>query len=594
MPSSSPPVRNRRSHRRRGLPRRSRRRLVGLIVIFAVAFSLITWRLVSIQAIGNARYRSISRDAIQPVILSGVRGSILASNGNEMALTEMRPDIFADPTEITDAAGDAVRLAAVLGISAFRLQAELTASTSNVVLVAVATATEVRKVSELKMGGVGVRELPRRYYPDGGLALPIIGTVDAAGNGVGGMEQNYDSILRATPGALIESVDTDGRPIAGTVTHDVPAVNGDDILTTIDPALQYQVEQILPPAIESARAASGVILVMSTATGAILAAANMVAGRHGAEQAPNAFCFTHAYAPGSVGKIITVSAGLAQHKITPATKLSIPDVYDVAGDPIHDDSPEPAGTKLSPMGILAQSSNIGATKVAQRLGPDEQYRYLKAYGFTARTDIQFPGETAGFVRTPDRYYGTTLATVAYGDGYAVSAVQMISAVNAVANRGLYVAPRLVTATVDAEGREHLVKTPKPRRVIPAWVAAEMTPMLEQVVSSGTGTIARIRGYAVAGKTGTAARYSREGEVIPESYASSFAGYAPATKPAFTVLVVIDDTARFAASAAAPVFQKVMKAARVDEGVPCAGRPPAPPHGALPIVNGQPEASLLGQ
>ncbi len=586
------PRRTRPAHRRTGLSRRSRKRLFGLLGVFGVAFSLIAYRLVSIQAFDNSGYQQVSDTPVRTVVLPGLRGSILASNGNELALSEMRPTIFADPGEITDAATEAVKLAPVLGQSAFKLQAELTAKTTYVALVTGATNAMGTAVTNLGLAGIGTKDEPIRYYPDGSLAGPIIGQVNAAGQGVGGLEQGYNSVLAGRSGKLTESVDPQGRPIAGSITANDPAVNGSDILSTIDQPLEYQTEQILAKALTAAGGKDAVAIVEDTKTGAILAAANMVAGRHGAVQAASGLAFTQVYEPGSVSKIITMSAGLALGKINPSSKIPIPYPYYVAGTAFHDDAPHPF-EQLKPMGILTQSSNIGAIHVAQRIGPDALYRYLSSYGLTQKTDINFPGESQGLVPTPSKFSGTTLATLSFGQGYGVTAAQMVSAVNTVANGGEYVAPKLVSATVGADGRQRLVSTPKPHRVVPTSVVKKLTPMLEQVVSNGTGTAAKIPGYAVAGKTGTA-NFAAHGGYVQNRYVSSFAGYAPAQKPAITALVVIDNTAGYGATAAAPAFSQIVKDALVDKGVPSAGKQPAPNINSVPIIGGQPQKAYLGQ
>jgi cell division protein FtsI (penicillin-binding protein 3) len=294
--------------------------------------------------------------------------------------------------------------------------------------------------------------------------------------------------------------------------------------------------------------------------------------------------FTQAYNPGSVAKIITVAAGLALHKITPKSVISTPSSLDFDGIQLGDDG-LPASS-MTPTGVLAQSSDTGAANIAAMFGPEEQYHYLQAFGVTTKTDIDWPGESPGIVPVPANYTATTLPTVAYGDGYSSTAMQMISAVNAIANGGVYVAPKLVSAIVNGQDKERVLSSPAPHRVVPARVAREMTPMLEQVVSSGTGTGAKIPGYAVAGKTGTAATYNANGTVNNSINDSSFVGYAPAEKPTLTTLVVMYHTPLYGAQASAPVFQTVMKDALIDMEVPADGTQPASTSNAYPIIDGQ--------
>jgi cell division protein FtsI (penicillin-binding protein 3) len=554
-----------------------------LLAVFLLVFGLITWKLVSIQVFGKD-YRKIGTASVTPVTLQGLRGSILAYNGDEMALTEMRETIFADPTEITDPAVEAGKLAGVLGVSAFTVESEITEKTTHVVLRAGASPTLADKVTALDLDGIGIDQAPQRYYPDNELASPLLGDINAAGQGVGGIEQYENGVLDGKNGELVEQVDPEGQPIAGTVTKDVPAENGENVLTTINPALQYQAEQALKTGIHTSKSEGGVVIVMDTKTGAVLACANMVADGKRVVQAQSVSAFTQTYNPGSVAKIITVAAGLALHKITPSSVISTPADLDFDGIELGDDGLPTSS--MTPTGVLAQSSDTGAANIAAMFGAQEQYDYLKAFGVTAKTDINWPGESPGLVLTPSEYTDTTLPTVAYGDGYSSTAMQMISAVNTIANGGVYVAPKLVSAIVNAKDQERLVSTPAPHRVVPAWVTREMTPMLEQVVSSGTGTGAQIAGYAVAGKTGTAATYNANGSVNNSINDSSFVGYAPAKNPTLTTLVVMYHTSLYGAQASAPVFQTVMKDGLIDLNVPSDGTQPAPVSTAYPIIDGQ--------
>jgi cell division protein FtsI/penicillin-binding protein 2 len=558
-----------------------------MLAVFVLVFSLITYKLVSIQVFGNA-YRKVSTATQQTVVLPGLRGSILAENGDELALTEMRETIFADPNEITDPALEAGRLAGVLDESAFKVEAELGEKTTYVALRTGASPTLGDKVTKLALAGIGVKDEPIRYDPDGLLASPLIGEVNAAGTGVGGIEQSDNSALEGKDGVLVEQVDPEGRPIAGTVSKDVPAQDGQNVLTTIDPALQYQAEQALKAGIKSAKAQGGVAIVMDTKTGQILACANLVVDHKKVVQAPSVTALTSIYDPGSVAKIITVATGLALHKITPKSIISTPSELYFDGIELGDDG-IPASS-MTPTGVLAQSSDLGAANIAARFGADKQYAYMKAFGVTTPTDINWPGQSGGRAPTPSQYEATTLPTVAYGDGYAATAMQMVAAANTIANGGVYVPPKLISAIVTSQNKEQVVRTPAEHRVVPSWVASEMTPMLEQVVSSGTGTAAQIPGYAVAGKTGTAATYNSNGSVNNTINDSSFVGYAPAQKPDLTALVVMYDTDAYGAAASAPVFQSIMKDALIDEAVPSDGPQAASTNNAYPIIDGQADTS----
>jgi cell division protein FtsI (penicillin-binding protein 3) len=296
-------------------------------------------------------------------------------------------------------------------------------------------------------------------------------------------------------------------------------------------------------------------------------------------ESASADAFTKVYEPGSVEKLITVSAALATGTVTPGEMFTIPNAYPVDGISIHD--AENHGTeRLSLTGIVAQSSNIGAAQIVQRLGARALYRYLNLFGLGVPTAVRFPAQSSGLIPPLAGISPVRLATMAYGEGIAVTAAQMISAYNAIANGGVYVPPHLVKAFVGPDGHEHLARQPRPHRVVPKSVADEMTSILEQVVSAGTGTPAQVAGYAVAGKTGTAQLDGPHGYVAGRTVAS-FAGFAPAQHPAITVMVVIDNTSDYGAQAAAPAFAAIARDALTDLRIPPYGpQPPASP-AALP-------------
>ncbi len=580
--------------------------MFGLLAAFGVVFALITYKLVSIQGLSSSRLQQITDAYVVHDVLPDLRGSILASNGDELALSEMRPTIFADPGEITAAAGldrrsvpaqrayEAGRLARVLHMSTSRLESDFAERTTYVPLATDQSEVVGATVTKLGLPGVGAASEPVRFHPDDQLASALIGGVDSNG-GYSGLEHAYNKVLSGTPGKLVESVDQQYQPVPGSVTEDRPAVNGDDVLTTINEALQYQTEQALAQAVRASHAKGGTAIVMDTRTGDLLAVASVASSspRGPVHEAPSAEAFTNVYEPGSVAKVVTLSAALAQHTITPSTEVTVPNSYLAGGTMFHD--AEVHQTELlTPMGILSQSSNIGAIQVGQGLGARRLYHYEQAYGLTARTAVAFPGESSGLVTSLPHFSGTTLPTMAFGEANAVTAAQMIAAVNTVAHGGVYVSPRLVTATVGPRGTEQVIPVPTPRRVIPTSVAREVTGMLEQVVSSGTGTSAKIGSYAVAGKTGTANVLNSGGSgYVSGRYVSSFAGFAPAQRPAVTAMVVIDNTPQYGAQASAPAFSQITRDALIDLGIAPAGAQPAPDASSVPVVNGQPETSLLG-
>jgi cell division protein FtsI (penicillin-binding protein 3) len=587
------PNRPRAAHRRSGLSRTSRRRLVGILAVFAAAFTLIAGKLVSIQGIGSRAYEQVSvEQSVRTITLPALRGSILASNGNELALSEMRDLVFADPREITDAGSEAATLAPLLHLSAATIARQMGEATTYVVLDPGVSQTLGDKVENLGLPGVGVNQDPVRYYPADGLAAAVVGGMNDNGP-TSGLELGYNGVLTGHDGEVVESVDPSGRPVPGTVTRDVPAVNGDDVLTTIDEPLQYQAEQALAKAIETSHGTSGTAIVEQTHTGRLLAVANLVSNGRGAPatQSPEALAFTRVYEPGSVAKIVTISGALTDGVITDRSVLDIPSTLTINGTVFHDAESHP-NERLSITGILAQSSNIGASEIAERMGPAALFHFEEAFGLTRATPIDFPGQSAGLITPLSQFNGTTLPTLAFGEDDAFTAVQMVSAVNTVANGGVYVPPRLVSAIVGPNGRDHPVAEPTPHRVVPATVASEVATMLEQVVSNGTGVAAQVPGYTVSGKTGTSDSLKPGGGYYLSYNTSSFAGFLPSQDPQLSILVVVDHTPFYGAQAAAPAFATIAHDAVVDLRIPSDGPQPRPSLSAVPVVNGRPQLSSM--
>jgi cell division protein FtsI (penicillin-binding protein 3) len=599
-------------------------------------------RLLFVQGIDAAWYqKAASSEYVHEISFLGERGAILDRNGDELAMSVPMTTIVADPYLVTNPRSEAMRLTGLLGIPVATLMPELTEASGFVYLahtVPDAVASRVQKVVP-DLPGIYTIQEPKRFYPAGQLAAPLLGTVGTDGGGLAGLEYKYNSLLEGKPGKLIEDTDPAGGQIPGGLEEYQAPVRGDDLVLSIDEPLQYDTEQALARAIVAAQAQSGMALIMDRRTGDLLAVAELTiptaaepgtlqeppalpvwyvppsdgspgTGRPDVAKAqpvesPTASAFTTVYEPGSVEKLVTISAALASGSITPTEYFSVPDVYDVAGTAISDAWDHPT-LDWTASNILAHSSDIGTVEIAQKMGLRELFHYVYAYGMGDKTDVGFPGESAGIIPGPSQWSGTTIATVPYGQGLAVTAVQMLDAYNTIANGGVFVAPRLVDGYVDAQGREHLFPSERQRRVVSPFIAAEMTSMLEGVVTVGTGSAASLEPYTVAGKTGTALVPSSTGGYIANDFVSSFAGFVPAEDPAITAMVVVEGTHQYGAEASAPVFAMIARDALQELGVPphkpqlpMAGVPQATPYGgegeaaggALPGLTGTPDVQV---
>jgi cell division protein FtsI (penicillin-binding protein 3) len=562
-----------------------------MLALMALAFGAIAVRLAYIQGVSAGRYAAMGRlQRIRSVTLNGERGTIFDRNGQPLALSTGQTTFWANPHLVSDPRMEAQALAPVLGLTPADLQERLSSDAGFVYLARKVDDPTAAKVKALHLDGVFDIQEPKRFDPSGDLAAPLLGLVGTDNTGLSGLEQKYDTMLSGHPGKLIAESDPRGSPIPGGLQQYSPASRGQDLVLTLDESLQYQTEQALAGEIVAARAKGGMALVMDSRSGELLAAANLVtppAADPGAPwpepvPAPSATTFTNVYEPGSVNKLITVSAALQEGVVRPGDRFSIPNTIQVGDTTFHEAEDHPV-ENWSVTDIVANSSNVGAITIGEKLGKDRLDHYLRAFGFGRQTDLRFPGESPGLVLDPSHWYSTSIGTVPIGQGISVTAVQMLAAYNTIANGGVYVSPKLVKATIDGKGRSHPTPASARRRVVSPAVAADMTTMLDEVVRVGTGTAAQIDGYAVAGKTGTARKVAPGGRgYLLGAYMSSFAGFVPAEKPALTGIVILDEpTPIFGGLVAAPVFASVARYGLREFRIP--PQAPVPPPFGVPLA-----------
>jgi cell division protein FtsI (penicillin-binding protein 3) len=589
------------------LGRRSRALRLALVVIFLA----MVVQLINVQEFSHHHYATLSTSELtQSVSVPAVRGGIYDRNGEVLAESVTKQTVVADPLLITHPGATADALAPVLGLGRAKLRAQLTEHSGFVYLAHRVPDTEAAKITSLALTGINLVPEPQRVQPDGQLALPVVGTVNWAGNGASGLEYQYQSLLAGKAGSKSLLQAPDGATIPGTGKGSEAAQPGDGLELTIDESVQYVAEQALAAEIAASHAYSGTAVVMDVKTGDVLAMADLqsTAGSattggasassaqavtvadsnvsaaqstsgptllsqadtlpSGIEEAPSNTAVTGVYEPGSVFKLVTFSAALAAGVTTPNQSIEVPASLPMGTYTFHD--AESHGTeKLTASGVLAQSSNIGTIEVAQALGENRLLAQINNLGFGKSTGLRFPGESQGLVPGASAWTGTSIGSTPIGQDDAVTAQQILDAYNAVANGGVYVAPRLVRATVDPSGAVTAAKTSSTHRVIDASTNSELVQMLEGVVSTGTGTEAAIDGYTVAGKTGTAQIPDPNHlGYIPGAYVGSFAGFAPAENPVLSAVVVLDHpTPIYGGAVAAPVFSTIMAYALHHYGIP---------------------------
>jgi len=410
--------------------------------------------------------------------------------------------------------------------------------------------------------GVGRIVEMRRSYPMGSLAGQVLGYTDIDNQGIEGLEYRFQDALRGRPGVLQSRVDARGRRISalGTVA-DMP-IDGADMVTTLDVDYQSIVEEELSTAVKKWEAPSGVAIVMDPQTAEILAMASVPL------YDPNRFssfdaqlrrnrAVTDLYEPGSTFKAITLAGAIEEGLTDPEALVFCENgSMDIPGGQIRDVHPE---GWLSVREVLALSSNIGTVKIAQSLGASKMFRYARLFGFGNPTGVDLPGEVAGDVKHPTTWSGRTLETMSIGQEVAVTALQMATGFAAIANGGELMVPRIVKE-VRGNGLDRTTDPVVVRRVVSPETARKVVSMLKSVVDDGTGSNARVPGYAVAGKTSTAQRASEKGGYDPDAYVSSFVGFLPADNPELLCLVIVDSPkgTHWGSQVAAPVFGEIMK------------------------------------
>jgi len=570
-------------------------------VVLLVIFVALVARLIAVQEFSHTHYATLSRSELSQIVtLPALRGGIYDRNGEVLALSVAKKTVVADPFLIKNPLQTANALSPVLGIPVAQLVPELSEHSGFVYLAHRIDSATAAKVTALNLAGIDLIDESERVEPDGQTAQPVIGVVQADGKGGSGLEYQYQSLLAGTAGSEDLLTAPDGVTLPGANATGKAAMPGTGLELTLDQSIQYVAEQALGAEIVASQATSGTAVVMDVKTGDILAMANLqatptpasgsaqtvadttassttgaasVGGSAntlpaGVSESPSNAALTQVYEPGSVFKLVTFSAALANGVISPNQDFTVPDALPLGTYTFHD--AEVHGTEnLSATDIIAQSSNIGTIEIAQQLGENRLLNQISNLGFGQPTGLHFPGESEGLIPNASQWTGSSIGSTPIGQADAVTVQQVLDAYNAVANGGVFVAPRLVRATVAPNGSVRAEPASAGHRVIDPTTNAALVKMLESVVTTGTGVEAAIDGYTVAGKTGTAQiPDSTHGGYVPGGFVGSFAGFAPAENPVLSCIVVLNHpTPIYGGSVAAPVFSTIVQYALQHYGIP---------------------------
>ena len=552
----------------------------------AVIMFLFGLRLVQVQALQANNYRERAVNEMEKVkTLQAPRGDITDINGVPFARSVAATSIVVDQTQILNPGKVAAFVAPILNMSVSDVQTALTGKRKwNMVAQNAKPATWLKLSSAIdqynsKFPGMSPERIigffPERSYireyPSGSLIASLIGFVNRDGVGATGLESSMNSTISGKQGKYSYANGYKAE-IPGSQSEIIPAQAGTSIRLTVDRDIQWVASKAIADVVKSSRALSGTVIVMDPKTGQILAHAtaptfdpndttkvSLVAMRN-----PSVL---DVYEPGSTGKVMTLAAAIEEKKITPETVLTIPYALKRSVKVFHDHEPHPT-QRLTTAGVLAVSSNTGSIKIGEMLSNDKLYDYLTKFGIGSKTGSGLPGESRGILPKVADWSGTTAPTVAFGQGYSLTAMQATSVFATIANDGVRVSPTVIAGSSDASGNYTPSATRESVRVISADTAAKMRLMMESVVSSnGTAPSAAIPGYRVAGKTGTAQRIDDTCGCY-RGYTASFIGFAPADNPAYVISVTIQDPKgmHWGGYLGGPVFKKVMSFVLQSKGI----------------------------
>jgi cell division protein FtsI (penicillin-binding protein 3) len=561
----------------------SRRRLRVCLAMVVGVFSVFGIRLFQIQGLDASAYAAMAVEAgTAKSTVPAPRGAILDRNGVELASSVDGLTLTADPQMTSAYAPQIARiLREKLGnrIDYFDTIDKLrTPGSRFVYLVRDVPAWTAKKaleaIAEARLTGVFSEKETLRTYPGGKLAANLLGYVNGAGKGVAGLEQKYDKTLTGTDGSSTYEVSPTGQRIPMADSAVTEMVPGGDVTTTIDRDLQWYADQRLADAVRQSSSDWGLAVTMDTRTCQIVQMSQAPTfnadDRSGMVDANTVSRgVQHVYEPGSVMKTVTMAALADQGKIASDTPIVVPPKMEIDNFPIGDYWVHGV-LHLTAAGVIAKSSNLGTIVAAQQMSDTTMYNYLRRFGFGQKSGVNLPGESEGILKNGKDWTKANHATIAFGQGVSVTAMQMVRAVGAIANAGKMCQPSVVTGTTDAAGDETKIPSTPSKRIVSQDAAATVTRMMEAVTApDGTAPAAAIKGYRVAGKTGTAWRVDPvTGRYIRGQNTVSFMGFAPADKPRFLTYVVLDKPYSNAGggSTAAPVFHDIMSMALERFGV----------------------------
>jgi len=543
------------------------KRINILLIFFAIITSLLGWRLFEKQVIEHDSYVAKAEDQyLTKKTVPAERGKIYSTDKTLLAANSRLYDLTVVPRYI--ASGDKMDVAQKLSQFVDKPASDIFNLINNdkyyiAPLKKRMTEDEGQKISDLKIKGVIVAPVSVRSYPQGQLAAQVLGFVDNSGNGRYGLEGFYNNELKGVEGKVSGSSDVHGRMFD--VNSETKASDGADFYLTIDQNIQYEAEQVLSDAVTKYMSDSGSLIICDPQTGKILAMANYPTynpndySKVQDQQLFNNAAINNAYEPGSIFKPLIMAAAVDQGLVQPDTKNTFGACVKVDSYTICTSTKEAYGLETMTQ-VLEHSDNVAMVWIAGLLNRDNMYKYIKDFGFGRKSGIELDTESPGSVADPKKWSNAQLATISFGQGITTTPLQILMATNVVANGGKLMQPYIVDKVVNVSGKEDVRQPKQIAQVIRADTAKKVTDMMVSVVVNGHGKKAAVIGYKVAGKTGTAQVPSPGGGYYADRHIGSFAGFAPADNPRFTMLVRLDNPRNvdWAESSAAPTFGTMAK------------------------------------
>lgn len=541
------------------------RRLCWVFLFFSGCLACLSLKIVYLQFFSQHDLPAIATRQKNIVAqLPPHRGDIYDRNLRPLAMTLEVDSIYANPAQFgPERRGETTRLLSeILGISEEELSRRLQRKGYFVWLKRWVSPEEAEKVEALDLLGIGMVKEARRFYPNGELAAHVIGVAGMDGVGLEGVEKSYDSYLKGSPGWLWTQRDAKGRRIAARTSDRIPPVHGYNVVLTLDEGLQFIVERAMDKALGKIKSKGAMVLVMDAENGDVLALANrptfdLNRFQQASPDLRRNRSVTDFFEPGSIFKIVTASAAIQEKKVTLEQEFFCENgAWKVPGHTLHDHKPH---GWLTFQQVIEKSSNIGTSKVAMLVGEQNLYRYIKGFGFGDSTQVELPGEVAGIVKPPSQWSRTSITAIPMGHEVTTTAIQLTAAFNAIANGGYLVWPRIVREVQD--GFQEPVKSVKSvmrRKVLEPETAEKMRSILTGVVERGTGTLAKVKGYHAAGKTGTGQKIEPDGTYSHSRFTASFIGFVPAEDPKLTICVIVDEPRPYyyGGVVSAPIFKEI--------------------------------------